>query len=120
MSNAKNKVIAGSYEGKMVSPPAWGFKHPVILTSFSKALELNTQTVESYEVITDEHRKSAASGVGRGLIGGALLGPIGLLAGAMSAKSRSIYLVAIQFKDGARSLLEVDNEIYTALVKSCF
>ncbi len=77
-------------------------------------------TVESYELITDEHRKSAKSGIARGLVGGALLGPIGILAGGMSAKSKGIYQVAIQFKDGKRSLLEVDDKIYKAIIQACF
>jgi hypothetical protein len=77
-------------------------------------------TVESYELITDEHRKSAKSGIARGLVGGALLGPVGMLAGGMSAKSKGIYQVAIQFKDGKRSLLEVDDKIYKAIIQACF
>ena len=76
--------------------------------------------MESYELVTDEHQKSAASGVGRGLIGGALLGPVGMLAGGLSAKSKGIYTVAIQFKDGTKSLIEVNDKLYKAIVKSCF
>ena len=120
MSSARNKVIAGDYEGKTVMPPGWGIKHPSISASFTKTIALNKKEVASYELVTDEHRKSAASGVARGLVGGALLGPVGLLAGAMSAKNRSIYLVTVQFKDGRKSLLEIDDDIYKALVKSCF
>jgi len=120
MSYAKNKVIAGAYEGKTVMAPGFGMKFPFISTSLLKSIDLNTQTVESYEIVTDEHRKSAASGVGRGLIGGALLGPLGLIAGALSAESNSSYTVAVQFKDGNKSLLEVDSSIYKAIVKSCF
>lgn len=77
-------------------------------------------TVESYELITDEHRKSAKCRIARGLVGGALLGPVGILAGGMSAKSKGIYQVAIQFKDGKRSLLEVDDKIYKAIIQACF
>lgn len=77
-------------------------------------------TIESYELITDEHRKSAKSGIARGLVGGALLGTVGMLAGGMSAKSKGIYQIAIQFKDGKRSLLEVDDKIYKAIIQACF
>ena len=77
-------------------------------------------TIESYELITDEHRKSAKSGIARGLVGGALLGPVGMPAGGMSAKSKGIYQIAIQFKDGKRSLLEVDDKIYKAIIQACF
>ena len=117
MVKAKNKVIAGDYEGKVVNS---SLGQLVIIVGLFKTIEINSKTVESYELITDEHRKSASSGVARGLVGGALLGPVGMLAGGMSAKSKGIYQVAIQFKDGKKSLLEVDDKIYKAIIKNCF
>jgi len=115
MSVARNKVIAGDYNGKMVSA-SLGAVH---IGVFGGAT-LNAQTVDSYEIVTDEHRKSAASGVGRGIVGGALLGPVGLLAGALSATNVSIYIIAIQFTNGKKSLIEVDDKIYKTLVTACF
>lgn len=117
MAKAKNMVIAGDYEKKVVATTVQGI---YIMTAFMKTLYLTKENVESYEVITDEHRKSAASGVARGLVGGVLLGPVGLLAGGLSAKNKGIYQVAIQFKDGKKSLIEIDDKIYKVLVKSCF
>lgn len=114
---AKNEVIAGDYKGKLLSTTS---AKPYIIIKPGHPLYLDKTTIESYELITDEHRKSAASGVGRGLVGGALLGPVGLLAGGLSAKSKGIYQVAIQFKDGKRSLVEIDDKIYKALIKACF
>lgn len=118
MASAKNKVIAGDYVGKQVL--GGGVSQAGISLSFLKQLYLNKTTVESYELITDEHQKSAASGIARGLVGGALLGPVGMLAGGLSAKNKGIYHVAIQFKDGKRSLLEVDDKIYNAIIQACF
>lgn len=80
-----NRVIAGDYKGNGITCSAGKV---IIATSIFKPVRLDKQTVQSYEVITEEHRKSAASGVARGLVGGALLGPVGMLAGAMSAKSK--------------------------------
>ncbi len=118
MAKAKNKVIAGEYAGNQV---LCSLGNPSILTGFlKKALFIDKENVSSYELITDEHKKSAASGVARGLVGGALLGPVGMLAGGMSAKSKGIFQVAIEFRDGKRSLIEVDDKIYNAIVKSCF
>ncbi|MBO1870114.1 hypothetical protein J4O15_03960 [Lachnoanaerobaculum sp. Marseille-Q4761] len=117
MAKAKNRVIAGDYTGMVVGAAAFT---PYIITGFVKSFNLDKQTVESYEVITDEHRKSAASGVARGIVGGVLLGPVGMLAGGLSAKSKGIYQIALNFKDGKRSLIEVDDKIYKAIVKSCF
>lgn len=115
---AKNRVIAGDYINSTVSSTLGivGI-HP---TTFGDCILANKMTVESYELVTDEHRKSAKSGIARGAVGGILLGPIGLLAGGLSAKSKGIYTVAIQFKDGKRSLLEVDDKIYKSIVRACF
>lgn len=99
---AKNRVIAGDYAGSLVV--GGGVANAAISLGFIKKLNLNRLTVENYEVLTDEHRKSAKSGIARGLVGGALLGPVGMLAGGMSAKSKGIYQIAIQFMDGKNPL----------------
>lgn len=117
MAKAKNKVVAGEYDGKVVSA---SFGIVSIITGFGKSVDINNRTVETYELLTDEHRKSAKSGVARGLVGGALLGPVGLLAGGISAKEKGVYQVAIMFKDGNKSLIECDDKIYKAIIKSCF
>lgn len=119
MSSARNKVIAGDYNGYQV------FLHYncVYISSGltdGDVIIANKTTIENYELLTSEHFKSAASGIARGLIGGTLLGPVGLLAGSISAKSKGIYQVVIQFKDGKRSLLEINDKIHKALIASCF
>lgn len=116
MAKAKNKVIAGDYLGKPVSGVM--SKAYISLSTF-KSLDLTKATVSSYEVITDEHRKSAASGITRGLVGGALLGPVGLLAG-VSAKTKGIYQIALQFTGGKKSLIEIDDKVYKVFIKSMF
>lgn len=116
MAKAKNKVIAGDFEGKQVGQ---SLGSPYIIISLGKTYDINRSTVETYDLITDEHRKSAVSGVARGAVGGFLLGPVGLLAG-VSAKSKGIYQIAILFRNGKRSLVEVDDKIYKAIIKSCF
>jgi len=112
-----NRVIAGDYKGLGIGCSVGSV---FITTSILKPLYLDKNTVESYEVITEEHRKSAASGVTRGLIGGALLGPVGMLAGGLSAKNKGTYQIAIQFKDGKKSLIEVNDKIYKALIATLF
>lgn len=112
MAHAKNKVIAGDYEGMTVTAML-GNIHigPHMFGSYN---------IENCELVTDEIQKSAASGVARGIIGGALLGPVGMVVGATTAKSKGIYTVAVQFNDGKKSLLEVDDKIYKSLVKISF
>lgn len=113
---AKNRVIAGDYLGKIIGV---SLGQLYIGISFSNNLFLNKDNIETYEVITDDQRKSAASGIARGAIGAALLGPVGLLAG-LSAKNKGTYNVAIKFKDGKNSLVEIDDKVYKTLVKVMF
>ena len=119
MSKAKNKVIAGDYKGGDVSAM---FGSARIFKRYPEKgdIEINKTNVINYEVITDEHRKSAKSGVARGLVGGALLGPVGMLAGGISGKSKGIYEIAIEFRDGKRSLIEVDDKCYKTIIKCLF
>ena len=111
-----NMVVAGDYNGAGI---AVGHNSIKICKGF-KRINLTKDMVESYEVITEEHRKSATSGITRGLIGGALLGGVGAIAGAISAKSKGTYQVAIQFKDGKKSLLQLDDKAYKTLIKILF
>jgi len=114
---ARNKVIKGDYAGCSVGS---SFGIPYISTSFTKSINLTKENIASYEIFDETKSKSAASIAGRGLIGGFLLGPAGMLAGALSAKAKGSYLVALQFKDGAKCLLDIDEKIYKAIAKQMF
>jgi hypothetical protein len=114
---AKNKVIAGDYKGKGISG---GIGAPSISNLLGKNIRLTSAEVAKYELVTDEIRKSMASGAARGIIGTIALGPIVGIAGVLSAKSKGVYQVAIEFNDGKKSLLEVDKKIYQKIVKHCF
>lgn len=113
---AKNKVIAGDYENHYV---AAGLGTVILGWNFKTTAHINKNTVESYDVVTEEKVKSASSAITRGAVGAFLLGPVGLLAGA-SAKNKGVYVVAVFFKDGKKSLLEVDEKIYKCILKALF
>lgn len=51
---------------------------------------------------------------------GTMLGGVGMLAGALSAKEKGIYHVAIKFKDGNESLLKIDDALYKRLIQDMF
>lgn len=119
---AQNKVIAGDYEGKNImlsQRSVFGKTEVFLFTGFTEKFPLNKGSVDSYELITEEHRKSAVSGVARGIVGGALLGPVGLLAG-LSAKNKGTHTLAIEFIDGKKSLIEINDKMYKTLMKSMF
>ena len=111
-----NKVIAGDFKGENIIHAAGGV---YITTSILKPLLLDKENIEDYEVVTDEHRLSASSAISRGLVG-SIIGPLGMLGGVLSAKKKGAYRVAIQFKDGKRSLIEINEKIYKTLVQSLF
>lgn len=117
-----NVIIAGDYEGKTLIKKG-NFIHIVIenggLFAQQVTVELNKNIVESYETIDKKSRKSATSAVGRGAVGAFLLGPVGLLAG-LSAKSKGTHTIQINFLDGKKSLLCVDDKIKSLLVKALF
>ena len=104
-----NVVLNGAYKGKAILNPTG---KPYIKVSLGKKLYLDRNTVEAYEVVTEDSAKSAASGVARGMIGGALLGPVGMLAGSLSAKTKKTVTVILQFKDGEKSLVEFHEVTY--------
>ena len=113
---AKNMVIAGDYMGK----PITGIGGVVqIYVDRKNYILLDKFGVDSYDVITEDTRNIAASGIARGAVGAALLGPVGLLAG-LSAKNKSTVTVAVRFKDGKNSLLEMDDKVYKNFVRAMF
>ena len=116
---AKNMVIAGDSMGKPVGNLG-GQPQIMVSSRWSENVFLDKAAIDSYEVITEETSKSAASGVARGIVGGALLGPVGMLAGSLSAKSKGTITLAVMFKDGKRSLLEIDDKIYKAIIQRMF
>lgn len=107
-----NKVISGDYKGSSVSI-AWGGGVKIA------GIKLDKSNVDYYEILDEKQRKSAVSAVGRAAIGSFIFGPVGLLAG-LSAKSKGIHTIAIYFKNGMKSLLEVDDTIKKQIVSSLF
>jgi len=114
---AKNKVVAGDYNGKRILVT---LGTPAIQLSVISKLSLDRATIDSYEVVSTDQRKSAISGIVRGLIGNALLGQAGMVGGTLSAKNNKSFLLAVEFRDGKRSLLEINDKIYQSIIKSTF
>jgi hypothetical protein len=114
MAKAKNQVIKGKYINKKI------YSNNEFLTFYEAGVDpLRKPYVIEYEIITEEKIKSGTSAILRGAAGVALLGGVGILAG-LTAKTNGIYTVAILWKDGERSLIEIDDKLYKVLVKSMF
>lgn len=83
-------------------------------------VEINKSTVESWELVEEQGSKSLSSSLVRGLVGGALLGPLGLIAGGVTGKTNRNYTVAVLFKNGKKSLLDLGEFHYKEFLKIMF
>ena len=72
----------------------------------------------SYYTVIDETNKDQYS-LWKGALGVALFGGIGAVAG-ICGKNKKEYLIAIEWKDGEKSLISINDEYYKVFVKSMF
>lgn len=123
----KNCVVAGDYSGGNVFwRGAYGRKGAYISYK-GKEIDISKETVDGYELVDATSNKSVGSGLARGaggamlgLIGGPVIGLVGALAGASSAKSKGLHTIAILFKSGKRALIVLDDDHYKVFLKAVF
>ena len=111
MPKARNRVISGAYKGKAVS--ALGHM-PFIALGLTNPLVLDGNNVERVRCIDESSDVSVASAATRGFIGELLFGPVGL-AGAATATRNHAYTLEVLFKDGKRSIIEIDDNLFQKL-----
>ncbi len=109
-----NTVVSGDYKDRTVEC-ALGSKDVYISLGLTKSLPLNKTTVMRYEVMDKEARNGFSAG--KAAVGTAVFGYGGAVAGI---KSNQVYRVAVYFRDGKKSLLEVDSKIYGYLAAELF
>ena len=90
-------IIAGDYKGKGVLCPLFG--KPGITLPMFRTLEISKDTVESYEVQNEVSQ---------------------MWKNANRVFTKDRYRIAINFKDGKRSLLEVDERTFRIITKELF
>ena len=120
---ARNMVLEGKYQYKRITLK--GFWNPVVCidgqelppTDVDEMVWIDGQSITE---TTEQHKHAGR----RALIGGVLLGPIGAIAGAASAKSKQsvkktgeINVILIRWHDKTESTAEVCMEIYAAMRK---
>ena len=113
MAKAKNKVIAGDYVDWDVICGAGklDFMHRL------SRVNLNRNSVLKYELIDGTNGNSFWNTFLRGYVSYAILGTAGLIASSIGSAHQRIVLVSIEFKNGKRSLIEVDEEHYKKILK---
>lgn len=130
MSKARNIVISGIYKDKKVSVNSFirtkdnqfkKLKYLKIQIDWTDFIIINEQTISSIEILNTEGiQTDTGSSIARGITGGLLLGGAGLIAGAGMGKQSSINLLQINWKDGQKSLIEVDYDILVLLNVICW
>ena len=109
MAKAKNQVIEVKFKGQYLIKDVNNIVS--ISYGFFKSYQITKENVEKIELLTAEKSKDIGSSVARGLVGGILLGPVGLVAGALVGKDSNINRFEIMYKDGEKSLVEVDKKL---------
>ena len=71
------------------------------------------------QIIGNSTSKSMSSSITRGVIGGTILGPVGMLGGALSGKNKQKTRFLIYYSDDTKETIEVPNDgiAYNNLIK---
>lgn len=111
----KNYVLEGEYKNKKIIESQ---KELLVSTEeYVLGRALDKKEVSSYTVI-DETNKDQYS-IWKGALGVALLGGFGAVVG-IGGKKKKEYLIAVEWKDGEKSLICLDDETYKTFVRSMF
>lgn len=92
----------------------------IYLKCLESSFSLNQMLVSSLQVLDCSEKNSLSSILVRGFVLSKLLGTSGLLAGGLTANTKTIYRLKITFRDGNSALAVVDNKIYDALLIELF
>lgn len=81
---------------------------------------ISVSELETVEIATEENIKKIGGTIGWGIAGALVLGPVGLLAGALlGGKKKEITFIA-KFKDGRKLLATADSKTFTKLQAAAF
>ena len=107
-----NYVMEGKYKNLKID-----FGNSIWIKDNQYSRIMNKLSISTYTVI-DETNKDQYS-FWKGALGVALFGRLGAIAG-VNGKKKKEYLIAIEWKDGEKSLISLDDEYYKVFVKSNF
>jgi len=111
-SPAINYIVGGKYVNEFITCTT------MLYTSSSPYF--NKHSISSYTILDSSNKDSNEYSFWKGALGVALLGDIGAIAGINGKKIKERYLIAIEWKDGEKSLILINDEYYKVFVKSMF
>lgn len=107
-----NRVIDGDYlDAKVVRRSG----KLILQDARNDDLVLDITTVAQYKRFATRQEYKGYNLNGKSLIGGMILGPVGALFG-LEREAVHIHQVALQFQDGKKSLLELNDDTYSELL----
>jgi hypothetical protein len=101
-----NQVIGGDYP--QGTPIGVGSKGPSVAYTYPR--------IKSVELVTSQNQKKFVGAAGWGLVGMAVLGPVGGLAGVLASGNRTQICFACQLHNGRRFLATADSKVYEAFL----
>jgi hypothetical protein len=116
---------SGLYNGKEINSIYLDLAHEAQVRRVrykkpSDFVEINKETIESWELVTEDSQTSLSSSLLGGLVGGALLGPLGLVVGATTGNEIKQYNIEVSWKDGKKSLFLLTDTGYKEFLKIMF
>ena len=113
------EVIAGDFEKGNANQFVGGKLIMKIPGQFSRETIYVTE-ISELELASEESVKKIGGTVGWGFVGGALLGPVGLLAGLLAGgRSKEVNFVC-KLKDGRKFMAKASSKLYTDLTAALF
>ena len=101
---------------------SFGFGSFVLRTEKNRILgeTIRGSELELVETATEQNVKKLAGTVGWGIVGGAVLGPLGLLGGLLLGGRKKEVTFVAKFKDGRKMLATTDPKIFIKIQAAAF
>lgn len=116
------KILAGDFYNVQVAKKAVGpifrkrlVPRLVVRTSAWRTAKLGFEDIANVTALSQENAGSILGAAGWGLLGDALLGPVGLLAGVVAGAQSTKVTFVCTFKDGRKFLGQTDSDTYNKM-----
>ena len=87
----------------------------LVISGKIKNEKIPSKKLKSVEVATEETVKKLPGSIGLGLIGGLLLGPVGIIAGALAGGNNKVITFVATFHDGRSFVATTDPSTFATL-----
>ena len=109
-----NTVIRGDYKNCIIKHS----KDILRLESENLNLNISKDVVDNYKLIHTNYKRNIMDLIARLVIGVYLIGPLGILAIFTSNMYICYHIVSLEFKDGKKSLIKINNKLYDKLINT--